>query len=68
MGHGDPSTGQEQGQDSGTSSTFLSVRNNFFPKVLHRSSNKNPARASVHGGKGSVSTAGNPLQVRRSQV
>lgn len=45
MGHGDPSTGQGQGQASGTSTTFLSAQNSFCPKVLHTSLYKNPAHA-----------------------
>lgn len=51
VGHCDPSTGQEQGQLSGTSTTFLSIPNCFFLKVLPRSLYKNPAHADVHGGK-----------------
>lgn len=51
VGHSDPSRGQEQGQLSGTSTTFLSIQNCFFQKVLPRSLYKNPAHANVHGGK-----------------
>lgn len=73
MGHGDPSTGQEQGQVFGTSTTFLSVKNSFFPKVLRRSLYKKPYLCKCPSGertgaKALVRTGGNCLQMRRSKV